>query len=244
MARPRFQEGIAGRAPALALRAWTRLPDLLRQSDAGWWQDLGVAQRLLDDLGALSGADALIIGVAEDAVTAAAEEGGDDALDALGSSSMVQTGAELAARLVDASPYALMVAVPGVAELTRRFGASDPEIAEDALSDLARAYFEAGADALLVVAADEAEARESTARVLSMSDYYRRPTIGAVTGGSAEFTAWVEGSPEVEIARLDLDEGRPELSAGLVLCLEDVSTSWNAARLHQLAGERPSDSAS
>lgn len=239
MGRERFQEALAGRATAFAPLAWRQVPRLVRQPTEGWWREGRRGQRLLDDVAALADADALFVCAAEEAVTALEASGrrGDDALDELAATAEARDGNELIACLVQASPYAVIAALPTVADLADRLGSSDLEAAEDALSDLARGALEAGADALAVRGADLEAIRAAVEHAAGMGGYYGRPTLG-ICATADRLEAWVEGRPEVGVVALTDADDWPALAAGVVVTAEDVSVAWEASRLHVAARRR------
>lgn len=234
--RERFRLALDGRAIAFAPIAWERLDELVHQPDSGWWRWPSTAQRLIADVAALARADAVVVLAAAQAADAVRASGatGDDALDELAHAADVRSGFELVARLQGSESFAVIAGLPDVAWLQERFDAAEPEAAEDALSDLARGYLDAGADALAVIGTDTDPVRAAAGRAAAAGDYYGRPVL-AVAGGEA----WIESGGTTPVAILSDAGDWPALEAGLVLTPGDVSAHWNTARLHSIALTRP-----
>lgn len=205
--RERFQAAVEGRAVAWAPRVWERLPELVRQPAADWWRDATAGRRLLLDAAGIAGADALFV----EAVPGP-RAGGDDALDDLATSDDTRAVGALIGQL--SAPFAVIAALPRASDLLRDFGGSDPECAEDALTDLARTLLEAGADALAVPSA--------ASRVAAIGAFYGRPVLD------------LESVPVV-----GEDGAWPAIGAGVVTTAGDASLYWDADALRRAGAGRP-----
>jgi hypothetical protein len=219
--RARFEAALAGQAVAWAPLVWERLPELVRQPAAAWWRDPTIAQRLLADAAGIAGADALFVLAAP-----GERRGGDDALDALADGDDARAVRDLVARLRASAPFAVVAALPDTATLLRDFAASDEDVAEDALADLARGLLDAGADALAVVGED---VRESARRVAGIGAFYGRPVLAVEPG-----EAWFASGSEAPVALVEGAGGWP--AAGLAITAGDASVRWDADAL-RAAGE-------
>ncbi len=208
--RERFREAIAGRAVAFAPILWERLPELVRQPQAGWWRDPTVGRRLLADAAALAAADAMFVCV-----------GADEAAD---------SGAALVAAVREADPFAVIAAVPAPAELMRSLGLEEIEDAEDEFSDLAVASLEAGADAIAVIGADRAEVDAGVVRAARAGELFGRPVLG-VCGEQG----WIDGGDALRVVSL---EGEWPVGPGVVTTPGDVSGRWSAEQLHATGSAR------
>jgi hypothetical protein len=231
--RERFRLALEGRDVAFAPLVWERLAELVHHAAPDWWRDPVVGQRLLTDTAGLACADALFVVAAADAAASVAAAGarGDDALDELARSPDAQSGYELVATVRESRPFAIIAALPDAAWLQARFGAPEPEAAEDALSDLARGYLDAGADALAIIGGEDAAVRRAADRAGSTGDYYGRPVL-AICRSADAVEAWLHTGGRCSVATIS-DAGEwPDLSAGLVLTAGDVGPTWDAARLH------------
>jgi hypothetical protein len=222
--RARFEEALAGRGVAWAPLLWERLAELVRQPAPEWWRDATVAQRLLVDAAGVAGADALF-------VVARASGNGLAALDSVADGDDVRAGCELVGRLRESAPFAVIAALPGPERLLRDFEVDDLDAAEDALADLARAFLEAGADALAVIGAD---ARAGARRVSAVGTFFGRPVLAIAPGA-----AWFEAGSDASVATVSPAGAWPALAAGLVVTGDDVSALWDADRLHAVGAARP-----
>ena len=236
--RERFARAAAGEGVAFVPYVWEQLPQFVRQPVEGWRDDPTTARRLLHDAASLAAADGMIIGSGPDTVrrAAAAGETGPDALDGLAGTEAARRGYELVEVLVASVPFAVVAALPDLTTLERELGEDDPEaaeIAEDALADLARGFLEAGADALAVIAGDPDSVRATARRVSGVARYYGRPVVVACVS-PADPGGSVEGEGSVPVAVVGDDSPSPELQSGVILTDGDVSTRWDADRLHAL----------
>jgi hypothetical protein len=236
--RDRLVAALAREGLAFAPMLWERLPALVHEQQADWWQDPTTAQRLMSDAAGLSGADAMFVLVAREAVRCAAASGarGDAALDALASMPEARRGIDLVRALHDVAPYGVIAAVPPPAALQRALGGEEPEAAEDAFTDLVSGYLEAGADAVAVTGNEKAEVSAGLARAARLGALYGRPVL-AVCMGSGETSAWDEHGAPLDVIS---EAGEwPPLAFGLVITAIDVSAGWDAARLRAVGMARP-----
>jgi hypothetical protein len=226
----RFRAALAGEALAFAPIVWEQLPELVHQPQAGWWREASVGQRLIADVAALALADAMFAFVAHETVRGAVAAGqrGDDALDALAQSADATRGAELVACLHEVADHAVIAAVPAPAVLRRELAGDEPEAAEDAFSDLALGYLQAGADALAVTGSVMDEVTAGADRAARLGELFSRPVLGvchhdrAVTGWTAD------GAPLGVVSEAG---GWPALGSGVVITPGDVSGRWSAEEL-------------
>jgi hypothetical protein len=237
--RQRFEEALAGRAVAFAPIVWERLPELVHQPSADWWQDAAIGQRLLTDVAGLAVADAVFVLAALDAAQALSDSGarGDDALDALAGTPEARCGYELVAQVSSSRPFGVIAGVPDIGRLQAQFGAEEREAAEDALSDLARGYLDAGADALAVIGTDTESVEAAAQRVATVGDFYGRPVLAIRERGDT-IDAWLQSASRSTIAVVGVTGEWPGVAAGLVITPGDVSARWDAARLRAVGTAR------
>lgn len=230
--RERFSAALGGDGVAFAPYVWERLPEFVHQPAADWWRDANTARRLLVDAASLAGADAMVVDACGDALRAAAARGGGiDELDRFAETEEARDAFAVLEVLEASVPFGAVARLPDLDMLAGSLGGGDPEageVAEDALSDLARACLEARADALLVMGSGAEAVRMSAARVAGVAEYYGRPLLVA-----AGPDAWVEGRDGAEVCVLGDDGAWPSLQAGVVLT-EDVSGRWDADRLAEV----------
>lgn len=230
--RERFAAALRGEAVAFVPYVWERLPEFVHQPATEWWRDANQARRLLVDAASLARADAMVIDACRDALQAvAARGGGIDQLDRFAETDEARDAFSLLDVLAASVPFAGVARLPDLETFAMSLGDGDPEVgevAEDALSDLARACLEARADALLVMGTDAEVVRASAGRIASVAEYYGRPLLVA-----AAADAWLEGSGSVEVRILEPDGAWPSLGAGVVLT-QDVSARWDADRLAEV----------
>ena len=231
--RDRFVAAVGGEGVAFAPFVWERLPEFVHQpADSGWWRDGTTVRRLLLDVASLAAADAMVVGACGDALRAVAAQGtGVDELDAFADTEQARAAFEVVKLLVASAPFATVAWLPDLSLLAESLGGGGEEaeeVAEDALSDLARGFLEARADALLVMASDGGAVRAAAGRVAGVAQYYARPLLCA-----AGPEAWVEGRDGVSVAALG-DDGRwPPVASGVVLT-EDISPTWDTDRLAEI----------
>jgi hypothetical protein len=227
--RERFAAAVAGEGVAFAPYVWERLPQFVHQAADDWWRDGTIARRLLLDVASLAGADAMVVGACADALRAVAANGsGADVLDSFADTEEARGAFAVVEVVVASTPFAAVAWLPDLETLAGMLGGAGDEaeeVAEDALSDLARGFLEAGADALLVMAPDAGAVRAAAGRVARVAEYYRRPLLAA-----AGSDAWIEGREGVDVRVLGEDGLWPSPAAGVVLT-EDVSMTWDADRL-------------
>jgi hypothetical protein len=236
--RERFLAAAAGEALAFAPLLWDDVAELVHQPAPGWWKDPAAALRILDDAAAVAGADAVVVRALDAALAELEAAGvhGDDALDGLAASEPARQALELIERLTRSGPRAVVAALPDAAALRRRLRAADPDVADDAFSDLARACLEAGADALAVVGADAQAVEQAGERAGALGRFFGRPVLAAVLDGPE---GWVEGRPDVPVGFLAADGAWPAQRVGIVLTPGDVSGRWDADALRAIGGARP-----
>lgn len=239
--RERFLDAVAGRSVAFAPLAWERLAELVHQPAEDWWRDPSRGQRLLADLSGLAGADAVVVLAAVDAASAVRAAGarGDEALDRFADTPEAGAGYELVKRLTASESFAAIAGLPTVRWLQSHFEAEEPEAAEDALSDLARGYLDAGADALAVIGAGADEVREAARRAKAAGDFYGRPVL-AFASSPHGWTAWLESGGAGSVALLSPDGEWPRVASGVVGTPGDVSGTWDPMRLHAIGSARDS----
>jgi hypothetical protein len=236
--RDRFLSALAGGGLAFAPIVWERLPALVHQEQAGWWQDPTTAQRLISDAAALAGADGMFVFAAHEAVRSAAANGarGDDALDSLAAGAGGPRGAELVRCLREVAPHAVIAAVPAPATLQRELSGEEPEAAEDAFTDFVSGYLEAGADAVAVTGEEAAEVTAGTERAARLGRLFGRPVLG-VCAHDGETMAWDERGEPLGVISSEGDW--PDRASGVVITPGDVSRRWDAARLRAVGTARP-----
>jgi hypothetical protein len=236
--RGRFLAALAGEGLAFAPIVWERLPALVHQQQADWWQDATTAQRLISDAAGLSGADAMFVCVAQEIVRRAVDAGsrGDAGLDALAISPEAARGTALVRSLRAVAQHAVIAAVPAPAELLRQLGGEQPEAAEDAFTDLVSAYLEAGADAIAVTGAAKREVDAGLERAGVLGRLFGRPIVG-ICARNGETSAWDDrGAP---LGVISAAGDWPARASGVVITPGDVSARWDAARLRAVGTAKP-----
>jgi hypothetical protein len=236
--RDRFLAAVSGHALAFAPILWEQLPALVRQERADWWQDPAGGQRLIADAAALAQADAMFVFVAAEAIESAVSAGalGDDALDSLVARPEIGKGVELIRCLHDVATHGVIAAVPAPSNLRAAFDGAEIEAAEDAFSDLASAFLEAGADALAVTAQQADEAAAGVRRAAQIGTLFGRPVLGVCTADEATSGWTADGSP---LGVVSPNGAWPVMTAGVVITPGDVSGRWDAPSLRDVGGARP-----
>jgi hypothetical protein len=235
--RERLAGALGGEGVAFVPYVWERLAEFVHQAAENWWRDGTAARRLLLDAASLARADGMVVGACGDALRAVADAGstGADALDRFANSDEAGRAFALVEVLGASVPFAAVAWLPDLDTLVRSLGGGDEEaeeVAEDTLTDIARGFLEAGADAVLVMSDDGGAVRAAVARVAGVTQYYGRPLLGA---GPDE--AWVEGRDSVDVYVLTGDAEWPSAADGVVLT-RDVSATWDADRLAALGRSR------
>jgi hypothetical protein len=235
--RQRFLDALAGRGLAFAPIVWEALPALVHQARADWWRDPTVGQRMIADAAALAAADAMFVFAADEAVRAALAVGdrGDAALDALATTAAAADGAELVRCLREVTDHGVIAVVPAPEALHRALDGAEPEVAEDAFTDLCSAYLDAGADALAITGEDGGEVGGGVTRAARLAGLYGRPVLG-VAERNGEVEAWDErGEP---LGLISAQGEWPALVTGVVITSGDVSARWDAVRLRAVGTAR------
>lgn len=236
--RSRFRTALERDGIAFAPLLWKRLPSLVRQERADWWQDPATGQRLIADAAAMALADAMFVFVAAEAVTSAASQGsrGDAALDALAATPAAVQGVELVQCLSDVAQHATIAAVPAPVELLAGLGGEQIEVAEDAFSDLASAYLQSGADALAVTGTDPEAVVAGVRRAVELGKLYGREVLG-VCLAEDDTQGWDQhGTP---LAVISSGGEWPATACGVVITPGDVSGRWGAGELRAVGSARP-----
>jgi hypothetical protein len=236
--RGRFLAAVSGQALAFAPIVWERLPALVHQERADGWQDPAAGQRLLADAAALARADAMFVFVAAEAIACAVSAGahGDDALDALVQRPETENGVALIRCLRDVAAHAVIAGLPAPAELRAALHGDEIEAAEDAFSDLASAFLDAGADALAVTAQQIEDLAAGVRRAAEIAKLFGRPVLGVCAAGGTASGSTADGS---SLGVLSEAGAWPAMTAGVVITPGDVSGRWDAAALRDAGGARP-----
>jgi hypothetical protein len=236
--RDRFLAALAGEGLAFAPIVWERLPALLHQERSDWWQDPTVGQRLIGDVAALAGADAMFVCVAAEAVRCAVASGssGDQAIDSLAAGEYAQRGLELVRALRAVAPHAVLAAVPAPAIMQRELRGETLEAAEDAFTDFVSDSLEAGADAVAVTGGEPLEVAAGMDRAVRLAELFGRRLI-AVCGENGATKAWDEQGEALGVISSGGDW--PDRRAGIVITPGDVSGRWDAAHLRAVGMARP-----
>lgn len=236
--RDRFLAAVSGHALAFAPIVWEQLPALVRQERADWWQDPAAGQRLIADAAALAQADAMFVFVAAEAIESAVFDGalGNDALDTLVERPEIANGVELIRCLRDVADHAVIAAVPAPSGLQAAFAGAEIEAAEDALSDLASAFLDGGADALAVTAQRADDVAAGVRRAAQLGRLFGRPVLGVCTADGVASGWTVDGSPLGVVSEAGI---WPRMTAGVVITPGDVSGRWDAPSLRDVGGARP-----
>ncbi len=235
--RERFRRALAGEAVAFAPIVWARLPELVHQQQADWWRNPGVGQRLIADAAALAMADAMFVFVADEAMRCAANAGeiGDDAIDALARGPAAVAGTELVACLREVAEHAVIAALAPPPALSRALAGDEPEPAQDAFTDLASGYLEAGADALAVVGQDAGEVTGGVERAARLGKLFGRPVLG-LCEAAGSVTGWTEAGAALGV--VTDAAGWAAFDRGVVITDGDVSSRWDAAALRAVGSAR------
>ncbi len=236
--RDRFRTAVDGGGVAFAPLVWERLPALVHQERAGWWQDAANGQRLIADAAALALADAMFVFAAAEAVHGAVSEGasGDAALDGLAETPAAARGMELVQCLHDVSPHATIAALPAPAQLLADLNGEEIEVAEDAFSDLASAYLQCGADALAVTGTHVDEVRAGVRRAVELGRLYDRPVLGIRLDGDDTAGFDQHGAP---LGVISAAGDWPAGATGVVITCGDVSGRWGTDQLRAVGSARP-----
>jgi len=149
---------------------------------------------------------------------------------AKGAGDNLQALAEGSARAVKAAGQ--IAELPTLGQLAALLPAAAAEDTEDALSDLARAGLEAGADAVAVRGTDSADVRRTVDAVASLAAFYGAPALG-VDGERC----WAAGD-SCPVGLLGRAGDWPPLARGLVLTSGDITQWWNPAEVRALLRER------
>jgi hypothetical protein len=236
--RDRFLAALAGEGLAFAPIVWDRLPALVHQERADWWQDPTVGQRLIADAAALAGADAMFVCAAAEAVRSAVATGlrGDAALDALASGEATRSGTELVRALRATAQHAVIAAVPAPGTLAQELSGEEADAAEDAFTDFVSSYLEAGADAVAVIGTDALEVNDGMDRAVRLVELFGRRLI-AVCRDDGDTKAWDAQGEALGVISCAGDW--PDRPAGIVITPGDVSGRWDAALLRAVGMARP-----
>jgi hypothetical protein len=236
--RDRFVAAVSGQALAFAPIVWERLPALVHQERADWWQDPAGGQRLIGDAASLARADAMFVFAAAEAIACAGSAGvrGDDALDSLVRRPEIAHGAALIGCLHDVATHGVIAAIPAPGELQAALHGDEIEAAEDAFSDLASAFLDAGADALAVTAQRPGDLAAGVRRAAEIAKLFGRPVLGLSSGDRRASGSTADGSPLGVLS----DAGAwPAMTAGVVITPGDISGRWDAAALRDAGEARP-----
>jgi hypothetical protein len=235
--RERFLAALNGEAVAFAPIVWDRLPALVRQERADWWQDPSTGQRLIADAAGVAAADAMFVCVAREAVLAALAQGpgGDATLDSLSTLPEAERGIELVRVVREIAGHGVIAPVPAPTELQRALHGDEPEAAEDAFTDLVSAYLGAGADAIAVTGGECTEVAAGLERAAALGGLFGRPVVAICTGHVT--SAWDERG--VPLGVISATGEWPAGASGVVITPGDVSARWDAARLRAVGTTRP-----
>jgi hypothetical protein len=238
--RDRFLAALAGEGLAFAPIVWERLPALVHQERARWWQDPTVGQRLIADAAALAGADAMFVFAAAEVVRSAVAEGarGDAALDSLASLKDARHGPELVQALRATTQHAVIAAVPSPGTLQRELGSEEPDAAADAFTDFVTRFLEAGADAVAVTSTESLELNGAMDRAVRLVELFGRRLVAVLWGEDGDAKAWDEQGEPLGVITSEGDW--PDRASGVVITPGDVSARWDAARLRAVGNARPS----
>jgi hypothetical protein len=212
--------------------AWSRLPQFVHASVPGqFWLDPGVTQRLLTDAGDVCAADALAVpllpSLRSDA--AAAPVGASDEVAGLPD---VLATTRLISRLAAAGTVGQIAELPTLGQLAGLLPGAVAEDTEDALSDLARACLEAGADAVAVRGTDHSDVASTVDAVSALAGYY-----GAATLGVDGERGWAARA-SVAVGLLGSAGAWPELARGLILTGGDITNWWTPAEARAVLRQR------
>ncbi len=212
--------------------AWSRLPGFVHATAAGeFWLDPGLTQRLLTDAGDVCAADALAVPLLPCLRSdgAAAPVGTSD--EVAGLPGVLATTA-LIGRLAAAGTVGQIAELPTLGQLAGLVAGAGPEDTEDALSDLARACLEAGADAVAVRGTDHSDVAGTVDAVSALADYYGAQALG-VDGERG----WASRE-SVPVGLLGPAGEWPELARGLILTSGDITGWWTPAEVRAVLGRR------
>ena len=234
--RDRTRAVLAGTGDvAFAPLAWSRLPEFVHASVPGeFWLDTGVTQRLLTDAGDVCAADALAVpllpGLRAGAATAPAGPVGNS--DEVAGLPEVLATTALIGRLAAAGTTGQIAELPTLGQLAGLLPGAAAEDTEDALSDLARACLEAGADAIAVRGADHSDVASTVDAVAALADYYGAPALGV--DGQRGWAA----RESVPVGLLGQTGDWPALARGLILTGGDITSWWTPAKTRAVLRQR------
>jgi hypothetical protein len=236
--RDRFLAAVSGHALAFAPILWEQLPALVHQQRSDWWQDPAAGQRLIADAAALAQADAMFVFAAAEAIESAVSASalGNNALDSLAQRPEIGNGVALIRCLHDVATHGVIAAVPAPSDLRAAFEGAEIEAAEDAFSDLASAFFGAGADALAVTAHQASDLTAGVRRAAGIAGLFGRPVLGVCACDRIASGSTADGCALGVLSEVG---AWPAMTAGVVITPGDVSSRWDAAALRDAGGARP-----
>jgi hypothetical protein len=212
---------------AFAPLAWARLPEFLHVTASGtFWLDAVTTQRLLNDAVSVCAADACVV-----PLLPRRRPDGAGAPDEIAALPEVAAAAALLRRLAGAGGAGLVAELPALPGLAALVPGAAREDLEDALTDLARAGLEAGAQAVCVRGAPDADVAQTVATVAPLADYY-----GAVALGVGGQRGWAAGGG-CPVGVLGRDGQWPDLARGVVLTAGDVTQWWTPQQVRAMLRE-------
>jgi len=130
----------------------------------------------------------------------------------------------------------VIAGLPAPAELRAALHGNEIEVAQDAFSDLASAFLDAGADALAVTAQQIEDLAPGVRRAAEIAKLFGRSVLGVCAADGTASGSTADGSA---LGVLSEAGAWPAMTAGVVITPGDVSGRWNAAALRDAGGARP-----
>jgi len=222
-----------GEQVAFAPLAWSRLPEFVHAPATGeFWLDVRLTQRMMTDAGHVCAADALTVPLLPSQRLPAGVSALTSPPDEVAGLPDVLAAISLVGRLAATGAVGQIAELPTLGQLAELLPAAAAEDTEDALSDLARAGLEAGADAVAVRGTDGADVRRTVDAIASLAAFYGAPALG-VDGERC----WAAGD-SCPVGLLGPAGDWPPLARGLVLTSGDITQWWNPAEVRALLRER------
>jgi len=202
--------------------AWSGLPAFVHAPVTGeFWLDPGVTQRMLGDAAVVCAADALAVPLLPRLRSPGAHAAPGHPDDVAGLPDVLAV-TSLVGRLAATGAVGQVGELPTLGQLGRLLPGAAAEDTEDALSDLARAALEAGADAVAVRGEDHEDVRRTVDAIASLAGFYGAPTLGV-----AGERAWA-ADDSLPVGVLRPGGSWPGLPRGLILTSGDI-TGWGSA---------------
>jgi hypothetical protein len=203
---------------------WSDLPGFVQSTaPEKWWFDVEFCQRALTDAGGVCQADALLVPLLHEQVLAAVGARTEDPADVAADITTldeVQLSLTLVEQMVTIGRYGMISVLPTLGALGAALHGCEPEDLEDAMSDLARAALDTGAEAIAVRGASIDEVERTVARLSTVARYFGIEVLGVTPG-----RGWSSRGTTVHV----LAAGESWPSHALATTYDDLTTTCSAA---------------